>query len=73
MAATITKDVLIGKDAKHFASIVDINYAKPDLKDKLFDMPDDDFLLITKSIGSKITIIDVKLVDDDFISSMLKE
>jgi len=72
MATTIIDDVLIGDDARLFVSKVDVDYAKPSLKDIIFN-PDNTnkFLLLRKKIGSKIIIDDVKVVDDALIDSML--
>lgn len=70
MAATTTVDVLSAKDARLFVSAVDVNYSAPELKDTIFNkMNDDSFLLVTKSIGSKITISEVKVIDDALIDS----
>lgn len=72
MAKTVTSDVLTGKDAKAFVSAVSVNYSDSALKDAIFNMANDDtYLLITKEIGSKITITSVKIVDDALIESML--
>tara|TARA_Y100000310_G_C20560222_1_gene752683 strand:+ start:180 stop:401 length:222 start_codon:yes stop_codon:yes gene_type:complete len=70
MASTIITDVLIGKDARLFVSSVSVDYEKQNLKDMIFDPKNDNnFLLLTKEIGSKIKIKDVKVVDDSFIES----
>ena len=70
--ATIITDVLSAKDAISFVSSVAVTYSDDVLKKIIFDARDtDNYLLITKSIGSKITIKDVKIVDDALIDSML--
>lgn len=70
--ATKIIDVLSGKDARDFVSIVNVDYKDIAMKDTIFKAKPDDFLLITKTIGSKITINDVKLIDDALIDSLLR-
>ncbi len=67
-------DVLSVKDARRFVSTVDVAYRKPDFKKLIFDPKyDDDYLLITKRIGSSpIWIDDVKVIDDALIDSLLR-
>ena len=73
MGHTITKDVITGKDAKVFVSNVSVDYADNDFKKIIFD-PDnsDSYLLLTKKIGSKITIDDVKVITDNIIEGMIE-
>ena len=68
---TIISDVISGKDAKLFASSVALLYDHDSYRDSLLNADDDSFLLITKKIGSIITITDVKIVDDDLINAMI--
>jgi len=68
---TITKDVNLTKDVKTFVSSVNVNYDKTAIKDLIFSTNDDTFMLVTKKIGSKITITDVKVIDDDFIETLI--
>lgn len=67
---TIVKDVLKAKDAKTFVGHVNVTYDKTSFKDLIFTSDPDDFLLITKRIGSRIAIADVKVIDDAFMASM---
>jgi hypothetical protein len=74
MTITITDDVSTGKDARLFVSMVSVTYTNEHLRDIIFDNANDDkFLLITKKIGSKIMIHDVRIIDDDLIDSMLTD
>ena len=68
---TIVTDVLSGKDARLFAGSVTLKYADNSYKDKLLNADNDSFLLIKKKIGSIITIIDVRIVDDSLINMMI--
>lgn len=68
---TIIDDVNLATDVRRFVSKVDVNYLDDGLKDIIFDPRNDNkFLLVTKIIGSKIKISEVKVVDDDLINSM---
>ncbi len=67
---TITKDVLTGKDARTFISKVDVDIDGI-MRDKIYNSDVDDYLLITKKIGSKIRVDDVKLLDDAYFDSLL--
>lgn len=71
MVDTITNDVHPAKDVKRFASNVDIAYDSDSFRKLIFNTDDDDFLLVKKRIGSKITIMDVKVVNDDLINGMI--
>lgn len=74
MPVTRIIDVLSAKDARLFVSKVDVAYRTPDFKKLIFDPKyDDDYLLITKRIGSTpIFIEDVKVIDDALIDSLLR-
>ncbi len=67
---TITKDVLTGKDARTFISKVDVDIDGL-MANRIYSSNDDDYLLITKKIGSKIRVDDVKLLDDAYFDSLL--
>ncbi len=66
--ATKIDVVSLAKDVKDFIVNTDVGYKTPLLKKKIFDSDDNSFLRIVKTIGSNTTIVDVTLVDDDFIS-----
>ena len=74
MSVTKITDVLSTRAARIFVSIVDVIYKTPNLKAIIFDSKyDDDYLLITKTIGSSpIVIDDVKVIDDALIDSFFK-
>lgn len=74
MPATRIIDVLSAKDARLFVSKVDVTYKTPDFKTLIFDSKyDDDYLFMAKIIGSSpILIDDVRVIDDDFIDSLLR-
>jgi hypothetical protein len=65
--ATIINSVDLAKDVKDLIRFSTVKFDNNALKDKIFATDDDDFLFISKSIDSDPKIIDVKLVDDDFI------
>ena len=74
MSKTTIKDVLSGRDVRLFVSNVSVNYKDNALKTLIYDkvkIKDDDYVLVTKTIGSKITIDVVKILDDDYLNSFI--
>ena len=67
MATTIDIVDLAG-NVKKFINHTTVKFDSVDLKNKIFNTADDDFLRIIKTIGSDTTIMKVDLVDDNFIS-----
>ncbi len=65
--ATIINSIDLASDVKDFIRFSTVKFDNIALKTKIFATDDDDFLFISKSIDSDPRIIDVKLVDDDFI------
>lgn len=71
VVGTNTMDVLSTADARAFIGSVDVTFSDNSLKSLISDPKNDDaFFLVSKSIGSKITITDVKVLDDAFIYSV---
>ena len=68
---TIIKTVDLASDVKNLVSFSTVKFNDLSLKDKIFNSDDDDFLLISKSIGSDPVIIGVELVDDEFIRKVV--
>lgn len=64
---TIIKTVDLAEDVKDLVTHSTVRFNDLSLKDKIFNSDDDDFLLISKSIGSGSAIVGVELVDDDFV------
>lgn len=68
MADTIIEYVDLASDVVSYVSSTDVDYNNLTLKPKIFDSPRNSFLKVTKKIGSKVTIMDVVLIDDNFIT-----
>ena len=65
--ATIINSVDLAGDVKKLVSFSTVKFDDDSLRTKIFATDDNDFLFISKSIDSDPKIVDVKLVDDDFI------
>jgi hypothetical protein len=57
----------LARDVKDIITFSTIRFNDDALRIKIINTNDDDFLFISKSIDSDPKIIDVKLVDDDFV------
>tara|TARA_Y100000034_G_C6810869_1_gene364392 strand:+ start:528 stop:779 length:252 start_codon:yes stop_codon:yes gene_type:complete len=68
---TTISDVHVARDVKKFISRVDVKYKDMRIKDLILSTNDNDFLMVTKKIGSKILIDDVKIVDDSYVNSVV--
>ncbi|MFA6049098.1 MAG: hypothetical protein WC792_04105 [Candidatus Micrarchaeia archaeon] len=74
---TVFVDVALAADVK--AAITDgddtVTFKKDatgaDLKKFILNSADNDFLLLTKTVGSDLTIIDAKKIDDAMIAKLL--
>lgn len=71
MAPTIIDYVDLASDVISFITTTDVDYDTPDLKDKIFSAPTNSLLRITKRIGSKTTILNVVLIDDNYIKRIV--
>ena len=71
MASDVTKVVLNAKDARLFISKVDVSI-DPSLSKDIYNSDNDDsFFYISKEIGSRIKIVDVKIISDNMLSDLL--
>ena len=71
MSDTILMDIDLAKDIKDIISYGNVLFDSPALKDKILAADNDTFLRITKKIGSDTTILNVDIVDDDFLAKIL--
>ena len=67
MVATIITSVDLAKNVRDFINHTNVFYANNHLRDTIFDADDDDFLRVSKKIGSSVTILSVIKIDDNFI------
>lgn len=72
MAITTISSIDLASDVKKFISSVSVKYSDKSLRDKILKSNNNDFLKITKTIGSDTTITNVSIVDDDYIERAVR-
>lgn len=71
MVSTTFVDVDLASTFKKTISFGNVLFDDGSLRKFIMDSDDDTMLMITKSIGSDVTFVDAKIVDDSLIKKIL--
>jgi hypothetical protein len=72
MAITTITSIDLASDVRNFISKVNVDYSHDSFRTKIFSTDGDSFLKVTKTIGSDTKIVNVVLIDNDYVLEAIK-